>query len=219
MNYRTSIFFLLLFLPAVLCAQKDSAAAKTTPSKPKKEKVKINIFHVDTSKPYNPKYAVVRSAVIPGWGQVTNKRYWKLPLVYGALGTTAYIFFRNIKQFKEANTAYKLASDTIPSNDNLIPEPYYSVRSQPDRIKNFRNEVRQNVDYSVLFFIAFWGLNVVDAAVDAHLKTFDVSDNLTLQLKPGYSPMANTNGLSIVLNIGKNISKKSSTLSVNTFTK
>jgi Family of unknown function (DUF5683) len=62
--------------------------------------------------------------------------------------------------------------------------------------------VRQNVDYSVLFFIAFWGLNVIDAAVDAHLKTFDVSDGLSLQIKPGYSPMANTNGISLVLNIG-----------------
>jgi hypothetical protein len=46
-------------------------------------------------------------------------------------------------------------------------------------------------------------LNVADAAVDAHLKTFDVSDDLSLQLKPGYSPMANTTGISLVLNIGK----------------
>ena len=73
--------------------------------------------------------------------------------------------------------------------------------SQPDRIKTFRNEVRQNVDYSVLFFIFFWGLNVVDAAVDAHLKMFDVNDNLSLHIKPGYSPLANTNGLSLVLRI------------------
>jgi hypothetical protein len=195
-----------------LFAQKDTLIIKDTtivksPSKSAPKKQKINIFSVDTSKPYNPKIAIVRSAILPGWGQITNKKYWKLPLVYGALGTTAYIFFRNIKQFKEANAAYKNASDTFPSNDYLIPEPYYSVRSNPERIKNFRNEVRQNVDYSVLFFIAFWGLNVVDAAVDAHLKTFDVSDNLTLQIKPGYSPLANTNGISLVLNIGKTHSK------------
>ncbi len=208
MNYRLIILFLFFITPAIVFSQKDTIAAKAPVAKTKKEKVKINIFHVDTSKPYSPKYAIVRSAVLPGWGQITNKKYWKLPLVYGALGTTGYIFFRNIKQFKEANAAYKNAADGIDSNNYLIPEPYYSVRSQPDRIKNFRNEVRQNVDYSVLFFIAFWGLNVVDAAVDAHLKTFDVSDNLTLQIKPGYSPVANTNGVSLVLNIGKNISKK-----------
>jgi len=207
MAFLKPIFFLLFFVPATkLFAQKDSASlSKTEKAIPKKQK--INIFSIDTSKPYSPKIAIVRSAVLPGWGQITNKKYWKLPLVYGALGTTAYIFIRNIKQFREANNAYKNAIDGDTANNYLIPEPYYSVRSRPDVIKNFRNQVRQNVDYSVLFFIAFWGLNVVDAAVDAHLKTFDVSDNLSLQIKPGYSPMANTNGLSLVLNIGKTHSK------------
>jgi len=155
----------------------------------------------DNSKIYKPRKAIIRSAIIPGWGQMTNKKYWKLPLVYGALGTTTYLFFRNLKQFNDAKNAYILATDSDPSNDNQIPQPYYSVISQPDRIKTFRNEVRQNVDYSVLFFIFFWGLNVVDAAVDAHLKMFDVNDNLSLQIKPGYSPLANTNGLSLVLRI------------------
>jgi hypothetical protein len=193
MAFFKPITFLFLLLPAAnLFAQKDSAAVK---------KQKINIFSLDTSRPYNPKIAILRSAIIPGWGQATNKKYWKMPIVYGALGTTAYIFFHNIKQFKDANAAYKNAIDGDTSNNYLIPEPYYSVRNYPDRIKSFRNSVRQNVDYSVLFFIAFWGLNVADAAVDAHLKTFDVSDELTLRVKPGYSPMANTNGISLVLDI------------------
>lgn len=152
---------------------------------------------------YSPRIAIIRSAIIPGWGQYTNKKYWKIPLVYGALGTTGYLFFRNLSQYKEARMAYRLASDTIASNDNLIPEPYYSVRSQPQRIATFRNQVRQNIDYSVLFFILFWGLNVVDASVDAHLKTFDVSDDLSFQIKPGYSPLARTNGVSIILPLGK----------------
>ena len=157
----------------------------------------------DTIKKYNPNVAVWRSAMIPGWGQFTNKKYWKIPLVYGALGTTAYIFFRNIRQYKDAKNAYILATDTFPANDILIKQPYYSVKDQPERIRVFRNAVRQNIDYSVLFFIAFWGLNVADAAVDAHLKTFDVSDELSLGIKAGYSPMANTNGVSLVLHIGR----------------
>ncbi|MEY2916420.1 MAG: hypothetical protein RIS73_134 [Bacteroidota bacterium] len=207
MAFLKSIFFFLLFIPATkLFAQKDSAATKKIIN-PALKKQKINVFSIDRSKPYNPKIAIVRSAIIPGWGQATNKKYWKIPIVYGALGTTAYIFFRNINQFKQANKAYKNAIDGDATNDNEIPEPYYSVRSQPERIKSFRNEVRQNVDYSVLFFLAFWGLNVADAAVDAHLKTFDVSDELSLQIKPGYSPMANTNGISLVLNIGNPHSK------------
>lgn len=154
-------------------------------------------------KKYNPKIAIVRSAIIPGWGQATNKKYWKIPLVYGALGTTTYLFFRNVKQYKDSKQAYILATDNDPSNDNQIKQPYYTVRSQPERIKAFRNAVRQNADYCVLFFILFWGINVADAAVDAHLKTFDVSDDLSLQLKAGYSPLAGTNGISLVLQIGK----------------
>lgn len=203
MTFLKSIVFSFLLVPSIqLFAQNDSTTKKV-PAKTAVKKEKVNIFSIDTSKPYSPKIAILRSAILPGWGQATNKKYWKMPIVYGALGTTAYIFFRNIKQFKEANAAYKNAIDGIDSNNSLIPEPYFGVLGQPELIKNFRNEVRQNVDYSVLFFIAFWGLNVVDAAVDAHLKTFDVSDNLSLQIKPGYSPMANTNGISLVLNIGK----------------
>ena len=214
---KSIIFFAVLCLITVHCsAQKDTVIIKAPADNKsaiaekdkKQKKQKINIFSIDTSKPYNPKIAIVRSAIIPGWGQATNKKYWKIPIVYGALGTTAYIFFRNIKQFKDANAAYKNSIDGNPANDSLIPEPYYSVRTSPDRIKSFRNSVRQNVDYSVLFFIAFWGLNVVDATVDAHLKTFDVSDELTLQVKPGYSPLANTNGISLILDIHSKNQKK-----------
>lgn len=165
---------------------------------------KTKVLATDTGvKKYNPNIAIRRSAMVPGWGQITNKKYWKLPLVYGALVTTGVIFFRNIDQYRDSREAYILATDGDPSNDFQIKQPYFAVKDQPDRIRVFRNSVRQNIDYSVLFFIAFWGLNVADAAVDAHLKTFDVSDELSLQFKAGYSPIANTNGVAIVLNIGK----------------
>src|SRR5436190_4108759 len=115
MSFLKSIIFVFFLLPAIsLFAQKDSTVKKTSPANnsplgdggktvPKKQR--INIFSIDTSKPYNPKVAIVRSAILPGWGQATNKKYWKMPIVYGALGTTAYIFFRNVKQFREANAA------------------------------------------------------------------------------------------------------------------
>lgn len=186
----------ILFFIALLCcnnifAQKDSAIKKNK-----------GIFKkADPAKKYNPRIATIRSAILPGWGQATNKKYWKIPVVYAALGATTYIFFRNVKQYREARDAYLNAIDGDFTNDFQIPQPYFSVKDQPERIKNFRNEVRQNIDYSVLFFILFWGLNVVDATVDAHLKTFDVSNDLSLQIKPGYSPLARTNGISLVLNI------------------
>ncbi len=176
-------------------AKPDSAKIAAQPT--------LSMTGKDSIKKYNPNVAVRRSLILPGWGQATNKKYWKIPLVYGALVTTTVVFFKNIRQYKDARNAYILATDTIKANDIFIKQPYFSVKDQPERIRVFRNEVRQNIDYSVLFFIAFWGLNVADAAVDAHLKTFDVSDDLSLRIKAGYSPMAKTNGMSLVLHIGR----------------
>jgi hypothetical protein len=151
---------------------------------------------------YNPELAKamvrkasIRSAILPGWGQITNKRIWKVPLVWGALGTTGYLFFQNYNQYQDSKEAYRLATDGDPANDMLIKQPYFNVRSQPERIRNFRNAVRQNMDYCVLFFIVFWGLNVADAAVDAHLKSFDISDDLSLQIKAGQSQFSGQTGI------------------------
>ena len=176
-------------------AKPDSAKIAAQPT--------LSMTGKDSIKKYNPNVAIRQSLILPGWGQATNKKYWKIPLVYGALVTTTVVFFKNIRQYKDARNAYILATDTVKANDIFIKQPYFSVKDQPERIRVFRNEVRQNIDYSVLFFIAFWGLNVADAAVDAHLKTFDVSDDLSLRIKAGYSPMANTNGMSLVLHIGR----------------
>jgi hypothetical protein len=202
--FKFLIFTASLFVCSVLFAQKTD----TTKAAIKTQKRNTNIFSKpDPAKAYNPRIATYRSAILPGWGQYTNKKIWKIPVVYAALGTTTYIFFRNTKQYREARDAYANAIDGNTANDSLIPQPYYTIKDQPDRIRTFRNQVRQNVDYTVLFFILFWGLNVVDATVDAHLKTFDVSDDLSLQIKPGYSQLAGTNGISLVLNIGKNHTK------------
>lgn len=164
----------------------------------------------DTSKKvrvFNPKVAARRSALIPGWGQVYNKKYWKVPIVYTALGITGYIFFDNIKTYKEYKFAYAArikAQSGIPSDsaDYKTLKDIYKVLS-PGSIRTARDEFRRYVDYSALIFILFWGLNVVDATVDAHLKGFDVSPDLSLHLKAGYSDFAKTNGVSLVLTIGK----------------
>jgi Family of unknown function (DUF5683) len=201
MKFLLFFFGLLLFCVSNTFAQKKTTVDSVLKVAPKK---KIP-FGEDTAftNHYKPSVAIKRSAMLPGWGQYTNKKYWKIPIVYAGIGIPAYLFFRNLKQYKDAKYAFANATDGDPTNDNLIKEPYFSVRSQPDVLRNFRNEVRQNADYSVIFFIVFWGLNVADAAVDAHLKTFNVNDDLTLNFKAGYSPMANTSGVSLILNIGK----------------
>lgn len=159
-----------------------------------------------TVKPHSPRTAAIRSAILPGLGQIYNKKYWKLPIVYGALGTTTGIFIYNLSEYKATRFAYRVKynmrvnhTDSLlfdQIRDNLKPLSEESLRS-------YRNQYRRDIDYSVLFFLLAWALNVVDAAVDAHLKTFDVSPDLSLQIRPGRSEMAGTNGVSLVLKIGK----------------
>jgi len=179
-------------------------------------KTSITVKKVNTTKDkkidsvlknHSPRIAAIRSAIFPGLGQIYNKKYWKLPIVYGGIGAATYVFIDNIKTYHEYrfayNARYKAALPTHDSTDYFKLKTIYKV-VQPESIRAARNKFRQNVDYSVLFFILLWGLNVVDATVDAHLKAFDVSPNLSLNIVPGHSELANTNGLSLMLNIGNN---------------
>ena len=151
-------------------------------------------------KVHSPRKAIIRSAIIPGWGQVYNKKYWKLPLIYGALGATAYVFVDNLQVYRDSRFAYKAKYQASQGDSSLLADvkPEYMVYSL-ESLRANRDQFRKYIDYSVLFFVFFWGLNVVDAAVDAHLKSFDVSPDLSLRIKPGYSEMAGTKGVSIIL--------------------
>ena len=193
MHKLVPIFFILFFAvnnsPVFAQSKKDSIVRK-------QEKVIDTTFKKGA---FNPRIATKRSAILPGWGQIYNKKYWKLPLVYGALGATGYIYFLNIKTYRLLRLAYTYKVDVTQVNVGLIDPQFKNYSAEALRVN--RNTYRQNIDYSVLFFIIFWGLNVVDATVDAQLKGFDVNDNLSFHFKPGYSPLANTSGISFALDI------------------
>ena len=154
---------------------------------------------------HSPRKAAIRSAILPGWGQVYNKKYWKVPIVYAALGITGYIFIDNLKTYKDLKFAYAAkykASLPPPANDST---DYFKIKSryQPislEALRAGRNQFRQYIDYSAIFFVFFWGLNVVDAVVDAHLKAFDISPDLSLKIKPVYNPLLNSGGVCLVFN-------------------
>ncbi|MGN6495059.1 MAG: DUF5683 domain-containing protein [Agriterribacter sp.] len=213
-------YFLLIFslavLPCWLLAQKDSLNKTLTDSsglefKAKKIDTSGASKPVDTTKWSPGKRAAVYSAIFPGAGQIYNKKYWKLPLVYGALAFPTYTFIDNLKWFNKTrfafNTLRQMKGNPPDSSGYSQIDPKLKPlvdENQETALKNYRNDFRRNVDYSVLGFIALWGLQVVDAAVDGHLRDFNISDDLSIQIKPGYMPIANTTGIGIVLNIGKN---------------
>lgn len=215
-------FFLLLtglvFIHQFSFPQKKSDTTSSIPtSKNKAINLKDSLSLTETvvtdttaKKINGPRRAALRSAILPGWGQVTNKKYWKLPLVYGALGATAYAFNFNITQYKRVAYAYRvLLLSKAPGGDTSQYKtvdadlyPFLRANASND-LRNYRNTYRKNIDYSVLIFLFFWGLNVVDATVDAHLKEFNVSDDLSMKIKPGFTPGTKNLGLSFVFDIHK----------------
>ena len=206
MSLRASIIVTIIFLfliPGTLFAQQNGDS-----SSPKKEDTlilknnktdnseKALLAEDTTSKKFNPKIAVLRSAILPGWGQWYNKKYWKIPIIYGALGTTAGVFFYNRKIYKLLRLAVIYRSDSDTTNDRLIAPEFQSLPT--DFLRQNRNVFRQNIDYSVLVFLLFWGLNVVDASVDAHLKAFDVSPDISMRLQPSFDNYNSSPGISLV---------------------
>jgi hypothetical protein len=152
----------------------------------------------DSVRKHDPKIATRRSAILPGWGQAYNKQYWKIPLAYGIIAIPVGTFIFNNNYYKKMKFAYEARykeSLGDPSDVPLIdPE---LVPLSIDNLINYRNAYRRDRDYSVLFFLLAWGFQVLDATVFAHLKQFDVSNNLSLQMRPQLDPITRNAGLTL----------------------
>jgi hypothetical protein len=206
---KKSLQLLIYFL---LSAVISFAQKKDITTKSRKDSIPVEVKKEKLNKydsamlAHSPRKAAIRSAIFPGWGQIYNKKYWKLPIVYGAMGTSAGVFFYNLGNYKDTRFAYKVRYNMRVNRTDSALFSKIKTNLQPlseESLRFYRNQFRRDIDFSALFFLLLWGLNVVDATVDAHLKSFDVSPDLSLQFKPGYSELARTNGLSIVFKIGK----------------
>lgn len=168
---------------------------------------------------HSPRKATIRSAIIPGWGQAYNKKYWKIPIVYAVIGIPVGTFLYNKKWYTRTRDAARmLSADPIDTANyrNRVNEKLHIFFSKPatslPALLNYRNEFRKNMDYSVLFILLTWGLNIVDATVDGHLKEFDVSDNLSFHIKPTIFSGGTAAGISVVFTIGRNSAKNITSL-------
>jgi hypothetical protein len=206
------IFFFIgciLFCSAPLSAQKKDANASKNSSTIKKDSTRVKTDTVVKLK-FRPQVATRRAAILPGWGQATNKEYWKIPLVYGVLAIPGALYFYNDSWYNKTKYAYeakyKAQAPTLDSSGLAGIDPQLKNLGLAS-LQSYRNTFRRDRDYSILYFILAWGLQVADATVFAHLKQFDVSDDLSLQVKPQFNPNTRTPGLGLVLNF-KEPSKK-----------
>lgn len=138
--------------------------------------------------PLAPAKAAFYSAVLPGLGQAYNKKYWKIPLVYGAMGTSLYYYSWNNRKYNQYRDAYKNRLAGY-SNDKF----QYLDDARLIQAQRFH---QRNRDISLLLTVGFYILNIVDANVDAHLLQFNVNDNLSL------NPKIDQNDLNYKTNFG-----------------
>ena len=138
-----------------------------------------NAFKLDLYDPLAPARSAFYSAILPGLGQAYNGSYWKIPLVYAGIGTSLYLVLQNDTEYQRYRNAYKrrLAGFQDDEFQNIL---------ENEGLINAQKQFRQNKEFAILATVAFYLLNIVDANVDAHLKQFDVSKDLTL--RPNFEP-------------------------------
>ncbi|AEV31390.1 hypothetical protein Oweho_0370 [Owenweeksia hongkongensis DSM 17368] len=127
---------------------------------------------------HSPSKAAMLSSTFPGMGQVYNKKYWKVPIVYAAMGAAIYAIIWNQDQYKIYEDAFYSRLDNDLSNDQFAG--VYDER----QLIELQNFYRQQRDLSIILGAVAYGLNVLDAYVDAHLFYYDVSDDLSLRWEP-----------------------------------
>lgn len=139
--------------------------------------------------PLSPSRAAFYSAVLPGLGQAYNKRYWKIPIVWGAIGTGAYVYLNNNDLYTRTRTAYKrrLAGFTddefwdLNKDDGVIPS---TPGLSNEALQDAQERYQRDRDLALLITIALYALNIIDANVDAHLKQYNVNEDLSLKVQP-----------------------------------
>lgn len=135
---------------------------------------------------HSPKKATVFSALLPGLGQAYNQKYWKIPIVYAGLGGSAYFFYANDKNYQifRKELQARFLGETEDMNPKLAN---YSEQN----LVSLKNYYQRNRELSILVAVVVYALNILDASVDAHLFSFDISDDLSFSMQPFTSPQIN----------------------------
>ena len=153
------------------------------------EGIRVEKVEKQEINPLAPSRAAFYSAVLPGLGQAYNKRYWKVPIVWGAIGTGTYVYLHNDGLYDRFRDAYKrrLAGFTddefwdLNKNDGVTPT---SPDLSNDALQDAQERYQRDRDLALLITIALYALNIIDANVDAHLKQYNVNEDLSLKMQP-----------------------------------
>ncbi len=134
----------------------------------------------------SPARAAMLSATLPGLGQIYNRKYWKVPIIYAGFGTLIYYVDVNSREYNKWRKAWLARVD---GNPNTVDDfPLHST----DVLERAMDFYRRNLEITYILAAALYLINILDASVDAHLMNFDVGESLTLGVQPAIMPaMAN----------------------------
>jgi hypothetical protein len=174
---------LLFLLPAALQAQEvaPAAAPNTADDSVYIESGQDTVLIKSYATRYDPRKALLYAAVLPGLGQIYNKKYWKLPLVYGGFGALGYAVGFYQKGYKKYKSQLFDNINEAPNNENFL-HPVSELST--GQLRTIVTSYRRQRDFWLIMTGAMYLLQIVDAHVDAHLKEFDVNPNLQVSLEP-----------------------------------
>jgi len=140
-----------------------------------------------TEKPHSPRKATILAAILPGAGQIYNRKYWKVPIVYAGYATFVYFIVFNTKNYNDFTDAYNFVNTVYPPTPPfLFPQPPNSlaVEYNSSQLKEGKEYYRHNLEVTYILTGLWYILTVVDATVDAQFFDYDIGSNLTLHIKP-----------------------------------
>lgn len=138
----------------------------------------------------NPQKATWLAVIFPGGGQIYNRKFWKLPIIYGGFLGCAYALSWNSKYYSDYSQAYLDIMDDDPKTNSYLDflPPNYDIEGREDWLKevfkNKKNNFRRQRDLSIFAFIGVYLLSIIDAYVDAELSSFDISPNIGMNIEP-----------------------------------
>ena len=149
--------------------------------------------------PLRPAKAAFYSAVLPGLGQAYNKKYWKIPIVYAAIGTGFYFYLDNNKLYKQYRNAYKRRLAGFTDDEFYGPgdTPFLS----DEALIRAQRTLKRNKELSMLVTVGLYALNIIEANVDAHLLQYNLDENLALKPFIDFNNPNYTTQIGLSLNI------------------
>ena len=157
----------------------DTVAKTTETAKPEKSK-----------KLTRPTKAAIMSACLPGLGQIYNRKWWKVPIVYAGLGGLGYFSYNNYSEYRSYLHAYEYKTGDLPEGVTLTDyEAQLANKYAEGQLQTYKESYRRNFELFTILTTVWYALNIVDAVVDGHLYNYDISDDLSINVDPYLRPM------------------------------